>query len=154
MWSLYYHHILAAGKIGRSISISLDMYGFKIRKVSRCWPSVSNQTILATRKKLFFKNVAPIQRNTCYTAIYFFVKKFIFFKCLYFSEYDIRISLYGFWLRKGSPITYVRNWWGMGSHPKSVQLCIGWGDVRSLVYVRICTMFLEASLSYSVLIYL
>ena len=32
----------------RSSSISLDGYGSKIRKVSRCRPAVSNETILGT----------------------------------------------------------------------------------------------------------
>ena len=50
--------------------------------------------------------------SSSYTTIYFFVKKFIFFECLYFSEYNIRISLYVFCLRKGPSVKYVRNWWG------------------------------------------
>ena len=45
----------------RSSSISLDGYGSQIRKVSRCTPPVSNETILATRQGFFFTKVAPLQ---------------------------------------------------------------------------------------------
>ena len=43
-----------------------------------------------------------------YTIIYFFVKIF-FYECLYFSEYDIRMFLFVFWLRNRPSIRYVRN---------------------------------------------
>ena len=43
-----------------------------------------------------------------YTIIYFFVKNF-FFECLYFSEYDIRMFLFVFWLRNRLSIRYIRN---------------------------------------------
>ena len=33
-----------------NVRISLDGYGSKIRKVSRCKPTVSNETILATKQ--------------------------------------------------------------------------------------------------------
>ena len=42
----------------------------------------------------------------------FFCKEIYFFECLYFSKYDIRMSLYVFWLLKVSSIKYVRSWWG------------------------------------------
>ena len=45
----------------RSSSISLDSHGFKTRKVSRCRPALSNETILATREEFFFTKVNPIQ---------------------------------------------------------------------------------------------
>ena len=95
----------------RSSSISLDEYDSKIRKVSRCRPTVSNETILATGQGFFFTKVAPAQSITdivlfdfwlmlfswkftsSYTTIYFFVKAFIYlnvyisvntiFECLY-----------------------------------------------------------------------
>ena len=59
-----------------------------------------------------------------------------FFECLYFSEHDIRISLYTFWLRKG----HVCYWWGDGGHPKCVQLRTGEGGVMHHVYVRTYTI--------------
>ena len=96
--------------------------------------AVSNETFLATEQEFFFTKIAPIESITdivllsfwlmllswmfisSYTAIYFFVKGFIFFECLYFSEYDIRMSRYiqNIWLRKGPLIKYVRNWFGDG----------------------------------------
>ena len=39
--------------------ISLDGYGSKIQKVSRCRPTVSNETILATKQEFFLTKVAP-----------------------------------------------------------------------------------------------
>ena len=53
-----------------------------------------------------------------YTTIYIFRKEICFFECFYFSEYDIRMSLYVFWLRKGPSIKYLCNFWGMGCHSK------------------------------------
>ena len=38
----------------------------------------------------------------------FFRKEIYFFKCLYFSEYDIRMSLYVFWLRKGQSVAALQ----------------------------------------------
>ena len=52
-----------------------------------------------------------------YTTIYFSWRN-LFFECFYFSEYDIRMSLYIFWLRKGPSIKYVHNWWGDGGSSK------------------------------------
>ena len=43
------------------MGISLDGYGSKIRKVSRCRPTVSNKIILATKQEFFLTKVAPIQ---------------------------------------------------------------------------------------------
>ena len=43
----------------------------------------------------------------------FFHKEIYFFECIDFSEYNIRMSLYVFWLKKESSIKYVRNWWGL-----------------------------------------
>ena len=43
-----------------------------------------------------------------YTVIYFLRKEFIF-KCLCFSEYDIGMFLFVFWLRNRPSIKYVRN---------------------------------------------
>ena len=49
---------------GINMRISLDGYGSKIRKVSRCRPTVSNETILATKQEFFFTKVAPLQSIT------------------------------------------------------------------------------------------
>ena len=59
-----------------------------------------------------------------YTIIYFFVKNF-FFECLYFSEYDIRMFLFVFWLRNRPSIKYVRNQGNGGAHSKCVQVRTG-----------------------------
>ena len=97
----------------KSTSISLDRYGSKIRKVSRCRPAASNQNILATRQEFFYTNVAPVQSITgivlldlwlmlpswmftsSYTIIYFFVKSFIFSN-VYISVNTISECLYMF----------------------------------------------------------
>ena len=44
--------------------MSLDGYSSKTRKVSRCRPAISNETILATRQGFFFTKVAPVQSIT------------------------------------------------------------------------------------------
>ena len=41
-----------------------------------------------------------------------------FFECLYFSEYNTRVSLYNFWMRKSPLIKYVCNWWVNGESSK------------------------------------
>ena len=41
--------------------ISLDGYSSKMQKVSRCRPTVSNQTILVTNQELFFTKVTLVQ---------------------------------------------------------------------------------------------
>ena len=134
----------------------MDGYGSKIRKVSIYRPALSNETILATRQEFFITKLAPVQSitgiillnfwlmllswmftssYTIYIYIYFFfLKEIYFFEWLNFSEYDIWMS---FWLRKGPSIKYVRKWWGMGRHPKCVQLRTRAGSVTSHVYV--CT---------------
>ena len=78
--------------------ISLDEHGSKIRKVSRCRPIASNETILTTKQEFFFTKVAPVQSMTdikhvllgfwlmmhsgmfisSYTTVYFFVNNFFF----------------------------------------------------------------------------
>ena len=84
-----------------NVRISLEGYGSKIRKVSRYRPTVSNETILATKQELFFTKVAPVQSITdivllgfslillrwmfisSYTTIYFFVNNFFFRKFIF-----------------------------------------------------------------------
>ena len=44
--------------------LSLDGYGSKIRKVNRCRPTVSNETILVTKQEFSFIKVAPVQGIT------------------------------------------------------------------------------------------
>ena len=108
----------------------------------------TNETILATKQEFFFTKVAPVQSITdvvllgfwlillpgmfisSYTTIYFFVKNF-FFECLYFSEYDIRMFLFVFWLRNRPFIKYVRNLGNGEGHPKCVQVCTGWEEYHA-----------------------
>ena len=77
-----------------------------------------------TKQQFFFTKVAPVQSIidivllcfslillpgmfvSYYIIIYFFVKNF-FFECLYFSEYDIRMFLFVFWLRNRPSIKYT-----------------------------------------------
>ena len=91
--------------------VSLGGYGSKLRKVSRCRPTVSNETILAPKQEFFFTKETPAQSITdivllgfwlmllpsmfisSYTTICFFVNIFFFsnvyisvntvFKCSY-----------------------------------------------------------------------
>ena len=79
-----------------NVRISLDGYGSKIRKVSRCRPTVSNETILATKQEFFFTKVATVQSIndivllpfwfiqlprmfiSSYSTIYFPIRSFFF----------------------------------------------------------------------------
>ena len=56
---------------GINMRISLDGYGSKIRKVSRCRPTVSVETILATKKGFLFTKVAPVQNITDFVLLVF-----------------------------------------------------------------------------------
>ena len=109
-----------------SSSISLDGYGSKMRKVSRCRSPVSNRQELATSQEFFFTKVALVQSITdivlldfllmllswifisSYTTIYFFVKKIIFSN-VYISVYTIFECLYMFfgWERCDQLSTYA-----------------------------------------------
>ena len=44
--------------------MSLDGYGSKIRKVSRCRPKVSNEVILPTEHEFFLQKEFPVQNIT------------------------------------------------------------------------------------------
>ena len=100
-----------------NVRISLKRYGSKIWKVSRCRPTVSTETILKTKQEFFVTKVAHVKSIadilllgfqlmlfsrmfiSFFTNIYFLVKK-ILFKCLYFSEYKIRMFLFVFLIEK------------------------------------------------------
>ena len=85
MWPLYYHHILAAGKLKRrfkgyynnaiNVRTFLGGDGSKIWKVNRCWPTVSNEAILATKQEfqgLLFK-ISPRTKNNWHCTIGFLI---------------------------------------------------------------------------------
>ena len=122
--------------------ISLDGYGSKIRKVSRCRPTVSNETILATKQEFFFTKVAPVQSITdivllgfwlillpwmfisSYTTIYFFVKSF--FSNVYISVSTIfECSYLSFGWEIGHSLSTHTNGEMEGGHPKCIQVRIG-----------------------------
>ena len=88
-----------------------------------------------------------------YTIIYFFVNKF-FFECLYFSEYNIRMFLFVFWLRNRSSIKYVRNQ-GNGGGPSKMFIdgCRGRGVSRFMCRYAL-TLSLFMLLFCDVLFYL
>ena len=123
----------------RSSSISLDGYSSKMRKVSRCRPTVWNESILATRQEFFFTKVAPVQSITdivlldfwlmllswmlisSYTTIRFIVKRFIFLN-VYISVNTIFecLSMFFGWEWGHQLSTYATGGW-MGGHPKCVK---------------------------------
>ena len=124
----------------------MDGYGSKIRKVSKCRPTVSNETILINKQEFFFTKVDHVQGITDIvhlgfwlillswiffhpTPNYFFVKDF-FFECLYFCEYNIRMFLFVFWLRNRPSIKCVRTWGNGGGVMQNVHCSVqgegGW----------------------------
>ena len=85
-----------------------------------------------------------------YTIIYFFAKNF-FLECLYFSEYDIRMFLFVFWLRNRPSIKYVRNQGnGEGSSKMFTDAYRGRGVSRFMCTYAL-TLSLFMFLSYRVL---
>ena len=152
--------------------ISLDVYGYKIRKASRCRPVASNETNLATRQEFYLTKVATAQSIngiilldfslillswmfiSSYNTIDFFVKKFIFsnvyvpvntmFECL-----DM---LFG--CERGNQLSTYATGRGTSGHLKWVQLRTGGRDLTPYVYVHTYTIsfhVLVGFLSYSVL---
>ena len=130
--------------------IFLDGYGSKIRKISRCRPTVSNETILATKQEFFFTKVAPVQSITdivllgfwlillpwmfisSYTTIYFFVKNC--FWNVYISVNKIfECSYLVFGWQTGHPLSTYATERMEESHPKCVQLSTRGKRVSHLV---------------------
>ena len=127
------------------MKISLDRYCSKTRKVSRCRPAVSNETILAINQEFFFINVALVQSITnlvllgfwlmllpwlfilsC-TTIYFFIKNF--FSTVYISVNTILECSYlcfGWEIRYPLSTYTTRGIKGVG-HLKCVQVQTGGG---------------------------
>ena len=118
---------------------SLDGYGSKIRKVSRCRPKVLNETILATKQEFFLYKISFRTKHNwhCFIGfliitaplnVYFilhyhlFFRNFFFLEGLYYSKYDIWIFLFVFWLRYRPSIKYVHNW---GNGGRSSKMCTG-----------------------------
>ena len=64
--------------------------------------------------------------------------KNFFSECLYFSEYDIRMLFFIFWLRNRSSIKYVCNWGNRGGSSKMCTGAYRGREVENLVlrYVR------------------
>ena len=157
--------------------ISFDENGFKIRKVSRCRPTVSNEPTLTTKQEFFFEKVAPVQSITdivllgfwlillpgmfisSYTTICFLAKNFFssnvyisvntIFKCFYLS----------FSCEIGHPLSmYVTR--GMeGVNPNCIQVLTegeGYHASRVIIPLRYyaLTLSLFMFLSYGVLFYL
>ena len=113
----------------------------------------SNENILATRQKFFFRKVAPVQSITdivlldfClvlpswmfisfYTTIYFFVKKFIFSNvCIFMNTIFESLYIFFGWEREHQLSTYATGGGGMGSHPKCAQLRTGRGGVTCIIF--------------------
>ena len=106
--------------IAINVRMSFDRYGSKIRKVSRCRPTVSNETILATKQEFSLTKVAPIQGINDITSGFWLILHSwmliwsyttIFFSNVYISVNKIfECSYFFFWLRNRPFIKDVRNW--------------------------------------------
>ena len=126
----------------------------KIRKVRRCRPVASNETILAIRQELFFTPVKSIPDivllgfwlmllswmfiSSC-TTIYFLQRSLFFlmfiFQWIRYSNVFIR-----FWLRKEPSIQYVCNWWGDGESSKICTVVYRRRRVPRLMYAYATTL--------------
>ena len=54
----------------------------------------------------------------------FFWKEIYFFECLYFTEFQIRVPLYVFCLRKELSIKHIRNSWGNAGLIQNAYNCL------------------------------
>ena len=103
----------------RLSTISLDGYGSKIWKVSRCRLAVQYGTILATKQEFFFAKLIPMQSIT---GIVLLVFLFIFlFQWIRYS--NVVICFFG-WEIGHSLSTWATEGMEEG-HPKCVQLHTG-----------------------------
>ena len=111
----------------RLIEIRLYKKKFRVQKNIEFHDfTVSNEIISATKQEFFLYQSSPRTKHnwhctngffigTALRNVYFilhyhlFFRKEFFFECLYFSEYDIRMFLFVFWLRNRPSIKYVRN---------------------------------------------
>ena len=64
------------------------------------------------------------------------LKNLFFFECLYFSEYDIRMLLFVFWLRNRPFIKQVRNWGNGGGVIQNVYRCVQGVEKSVIRYLR------------------
>ena len=143
----------------RPRTISLDVYGSKIREASRCRPVASNETNPATRQEFYLTKVATVQRIngitlldfslrllswmfiSCYTTIYFFVKKFTFSN-VYVpvnSIFECLDMIFG--CDRGSYLSTYATGRGTGGYRKCIQLRTREGTSRLM-----CTYVLTLSL--------
>ena len=85
---------------------------------------------------LMWDNVTEIKCNIFGKVL--LLKNLCFFECVYFSEYDIGMVLFVFWLRNKSSIKYVRNWGNGGDVIKNAHRYVqGGGSWKSVLrYVR------------------
>ena len=145
----------------RSSSISLDGYGSKIRKVSRCRPAVSNETILATRQEIFYKSSSRTKDNchfiigflinVAFLNVYFilhyhiFFRKKIIFSNVYISVNTIFECLYMFfdWERGHQLSTYTAGFYMIeasvmkGLNFRAYRLIISKAVPLTLIYILI-----------------
>ena len=154
----------------RSGAISLDGYDSKMRKLSRCIPTVSNGTIPATKQEFFFTNVASVQSITdaalfgfwlillpwmftlscLHYHLLFLIK--IFFSNVYISVNTIFEYSYLFFVWEVSHPSGTSATGGMkGGHPKCVEVRTG-GEGYHVLCVSTYSLFML--LSYGVLFYL
>ena len=70
------------------------------------------EALTQIRLKVYYNNAINVRcrdwDKVQYLWMGWLLKNF-FFECLYFSQYDIRTLLFGFWLRNRPYIMYVRN---------------------------------------------
>ena len=126
--------------------ISLDGYGSKIRKVSRCRPTVSTETILATKQEFFYKSSPRTKHNwhctigflfnTDLQNVYFILHYLSFFVKIFFLNIYISVNII-------FKCTYLSFGWEIGhpcNHPKCVHVLTGGEGYHASCDVRTYTI--------------
>ena len=111
----------------------MDEHSSKIRKVSRCRPTVSNKTILAIKQEFFFTKVAPLQSITDIVLLIFWLLLLhgIFLQRISFSNAYISVNMIfecsclSFGWDIDHPLSIYVTRGIEGSHPKYVQVRTG-----------------------------
>ena len=120
-----------------NMRISLDGYGIKIQKVSKCRPTVSNETIWATKQEFFLTKLDPVLLMFWLILLpWMFISSYItcifseriFFFWMFIFQWKWHSNVFSF--RNRPSINYACTWGNGGAVMQNVHSCVqgkrGW----------------------------